>query len=205
MIVVLVRLFPSSLSNNACGLRSPSVAPLGRCPLTSPQLLHQTAPTSARPTMWNLRLSRARLHFISGLCMHILNERSHYCYLFPARGRRGFRRQPVTARRTPCTLTVQLRPAHRRQVARARGRGGQPAQMDAMRQRPRACPLQGAARRGQRKPRHAGAGGGIRWYMYTYGRRRRGASFRRCLGRQSRSRQTQLSSRRHCRSRSHTR
>ena len=32
--VFLVRLFPSSLSNSACGLRSPSVAPLGRCPLT---------------------------------------------------------------------------------------------------------------------------------------------------------------------------
>ena len=31
--VFLVRQFPSSLSNNACGLRSSSVAPFGRCPL----------------------------------------------------------------------------------------------------------------------------------------------------------------------------
>ena len=31
--VFLVYQFPSSLSNNACGLRSSSVAPFGRCPL----------------------------------------------------------------------------------------------------------------------------------------------------------------------------
>ena len=32
--IVLVRQFPSSLSNSARGLRGPSVAPLGHCPLT---------------------------------------------------------------------------------------------------------------------------------------------------------------------------